>query len=117
MNIKRLVHSKSLRPTRSYRQTITWKVLAKRTKTQRNGDAHKGTFIVREVTSSLILAALPAGGDSGDRVPGKLDEFVEGRFRKTLHIAVGAVVHAVGIGHGGPDAIGLNSVGAKPRHV
>lgn len=67
--------------------------------------------------ASLIPAPLSAGGDSGDRVPGELDEFVEGRLRKTLDIAVGPVIHAVAIGHGGPNAIGLNSVGAKPRHV
>jgi hypothetical protein len=67
--------------------------------------------------ASLIPAPLPAGGDSGDRVPGKLDEFVQGRFRETLDIAMGAIIHTVGIGHGGPDAIGLNSAGAKPRHI
>jgi hypothetical protein len=66
---------------------------------------------------SLIPAPLSAGGDSGDCVPGEFDEFVEGRFRKTLDIAMGAIIHAVGIGHDGSDAIGLYSAGAKARHV
>jgi hypothetical protein len=72
------------------------------------------TFTAR---ASLIAVTLSAGGDSGDCVPGELDEFVEGRFRKTLDIAVGPVIHAVGIGYGGPDAIGLNAARAKARHV